>query len=127
MGRSFCFSLIVAGLAVCLLGGQTALAAQPPIVVGVPTSLGFVEGKEGLKAAEMAVAEINAKGGVTVGAEKEKLACPDNIRDAAPGVPVPEALAGIEKLILEKKPTDDRNRPSSGPSIDPRDGSDLQV
>jgi len=27
-----------------------------------------------------------------------------DIRDAAPGVPVPEALLGIEKIILEKKP-----------------------
>jgi hypothetical protein len=27
------------------------------------------------------------------------------IRDAAPGVPVPKALLGIEKIILEKKPT----------------------
>jgi branched-chain amino acid transport system substrate-binding protein len=28
-----------------------------------------------------------------------------DIRDAAPGVPVPEALLGLEKIILEKKPT----------------------
>jgi branched-chain amino acid transport system substrate-binding protein len=28
-----------------------------------------------------------------------------DIRDAAPGVPVPEALLGIEKIILEEKPT----------------------
>ena len=28
-----------------------------------------------------------------------------DLRDAAAGVPVPEALLGLEKLILEKKPT----------------------
>ncbi len=28
-----------------------------------------------------------------------------DLRDAAPGVPVPEALLGLEKIILEKKPT----------------------
>jgi len=80
--------------------------AAEPIVIGVPTSTGFVEGKEGLAVVEMAVAEINAKGGVKVGAEKRpfKVEAID-IRDAAPGVPVPEALMGIEKLILEKKPT----------------------
>ncbi|RPJ15734.1 MAG: amino acid ABC transporter substrate-binding protein, partial [Deltaproteobacteria bacterium] len=41
-----------------------------PVVIGVPTSLGFLEGKESLKAVEMAVQEINAKGGVTVAGEK---------------------------------------------------------
>ncbi|HYA41422.1 MAG TPA: ABC transporter substrate-binding protein [Syntrophobacteraceae bacterium] len=106
MRRSFCLCLImVAGLIpVCMLGTRPAVAAEP-IVIGVPTSLGFVEGKEALKTVEMAVSEINAKGGVTVGGAKRKLeVAPLDIRDAAPGVPVPEALLGIEKLILEKKP-----------------------
>ncbi len=76
-----------------------------PIVIGVPTSTGFVEGKEGLAVVQMAVEEINAKGGVKVGSEKRMLKVESiDIRDAAPGVPVPEALMGIEKLILEKKP-----------------------
>jgi branched-chain amino acid transport system substrate-binding protein len=77
-----------------------------PIVIGVPTSLGFVEGKEGLAVVEMAVDEINAKGGVKVGSEKRPFKVESiDIRDAAPGVPVPEALLGLEKIILEKKPT----------------------
>jgi branched-chain amino acid transport system substrate-binding protein len=80
--------------------------AADPIVIGVPTSTGFVEGKEGLVVVQMAVDEINAKGGVKVGAEKRKFKIESiDIRDAAPGVPVPEALLGIEKIILEKKPT----------------------
>jgi branched-chain amino acid transport system substrate-binding protein len=79
--------------------------AADPIVIGVPTSTGFVEGKEGLAVVQMAVEEINAKGGVKVGSEKRMLKVESiDIRDAAPGVPVPEALMGIEKLILEKKP-----------------------
>ncbi len=81
-----------------------AMAAQP-IVIGVPTSTGFLEGKECLNAAQLAVEEINAKGGVTVGNEKRPFKIESiDIRDAAPGVPVPEALLGIEKLILSKKP-----------------------
>jgi len=108
MRRSFPLSLImimVAGLLpVCLFGARPAIAAEP-IVIGVPTSLGFIEGKEAYKAVEMAVSEINAKGGLSVGGEKRKLElAPLDIRDAAPGVPVQEALLGIEKLILEKKP-----------------------
>jgi branched-chain amino acid transport system substrate-binding protein len=83
---------------------QQATAAEP-IVVGVPTSLGFLEGKESHKVVQMAVSEINAKGGVTVGGQKRLLEVSSmDIRDAAPGVPVPEALLGIEKNILEKKP-----------------------
>jgi branched-chain amino acid transport system substrate-binding protein len=79
--------------------------AAEPIVIGVPTSTGFVEGKECLAVVEMAVADINAKGGVKVGSEKRMFKVESiDIRDAAPGVPVPEALMGIEKLILEKKP-----------------------
>jgi len=79
--------------------------AADPIVIGVPTSTQFVEGKEGLAVVQMAVEEINAKGGVKVGSDKRMLKVESiDIRDAAPGVPVPEALMGIEKLILEKKP-----------------------
>ena len=82
-----------------------AAFAAEPIVIGVPTSLGFLEGKEAHKAVQIAVSEINAKGGVNVGGTKRplKVAATD-LRDAAPGVPVPEALLGLEKIILEKKP-----------------------
>lgn len=78
--------------------------AGEPIVIGVPTSLGFLEGAEGLNSVNLAVEEINAKGGVSIKGEKHLLKVEAiDIRDAAPGVPVPEALLGIEKLILEKK------------------------
>jgi branched-chain amino acid transport system substrate-binding protein len=99
------FGLLVPLLLLCpfLAGGAHG---ADPIVIGVPTSTGFVEGKEGLAIVHMAVEEINAKGGVKVGSEKRKMAVESiDIRDAAPGVPVPEALLGIEKIILEKKPT----------------------
>ncbi|HWR91123.1 MAG TPA: ABC transporter substrate-binding protein [Desulfobacterales bacterium] len=96
----FSVFIILAGLAF----GQLARAADP-IIIGVPTSLGFLEGKESHKAVQMAVSEINANGGVTVAGQKRLLEVSSmDIRDAAPGVPVPEALLGIEKNILEKKP-----------------------
>ena len=80
-------------------------SAAEPIIVGVSTSLGFLEGKESIKAVQMAVDEINAAGGVSVGMTKRDLKVASiDLRDAAPGVPVPEALLGIEKIILEKKP-----------------------
>ena len=80
-------------------------SAQEPIVIGIPTSLGFLEGKESLSAVEMAVDEINAAGGVRVGTSNRPFKVESiDLRDAAPGVPVPEALLGLEKIILEKKP-----------------------
>jgi len=75
------------------------------IIIGVPTSLGFLEGREGMRSVQMAVEEINSKGGVAVGSTKMLLKVESlDIRDASPGVPVPEALLGLEKIILEKKP-----------------------
>ena len=75
--------------------------AQAPIVIGVPTSTGFVEGKEALQAVTMATEEINAKGGVQVGGEKRLLKVESiDIRDAAPGVPVPEALLESARALL---------------------------
>jgi len=78
--------------------------AQNYIIIGIPTSLNLIEGKEGNLAARLAVDEINAKGGVKVGNEKRPFKVESiDIRDGEPGVPVSEALLGIEKLILDKK------------------------
>jgi branched-chain amino acid transport system substrate-binding protein len=94
------FSLIIS----LLFSFTLAAGAAEPIVIGVPTSLGFLEGTESYNSAVLAVEEINAKGGVSLKGVKHPLKLEAiDIRDAAPGVPVPEALLGIEKLILEKK------------------------
>jgi branched-chain amino acid transport system substrate-binding protein len=80
--------------------------AAEPIVIGVPTSLGTLEGKESHKAVQMAVGEINRSGGVRVGGVNRPFqVVAADLRDAAAGVSVPEALLGLKKLILEKKPT----------------------
>jgi len=98
-----CFALIA--VSACMLTAPVVFAAEP-IVIGVPTSLGFLEGKESHKAVQMAVTEINSQGGVNVGGTKRPFeVVATDLRDAAAGVPVPEALLGLEKLILEKKPT----------------------
>jgi branched-chain amino acid transport system substrate-binding protein len=81
-----------------------SLYSADPITLGVPTSLKLIEGYEGNRAAAVAVEEINARGGVSVGKEKRLLRLESlDIRDGEPGVPVSEALLGIEKLILDKK------------------------
>jgi branched-chain amino acid transport system substrate-binding protein len=76
-----------------------------PIVFGVPTALGSIEGRDGWMAVQMAADEINAKGGVLVGKTKHKIEVYSiDTREHEPGIPVHDALTAAEKLILEKKP-----------------------
>lgn len=92
--------------ALALLTGTAVAADAGPIVLGVPTALGTIEGQDSLRAAQLAVAEINAVGGVEVGGVKRKLEIASiDTREAEAGVPVFDALAAMEKLIGEKKPT----------------------
>jgi branched-chain amino acid transport system substrate-binding protein len=97
----FLFAILFCGAA---LWNSTPGFCQNSIIIGVPTSLTALEGKESLRAVEMAVDEINAKGGVQVGDTKRLLKIESiDLRDSSPGVPVTEALLGMEKLITEKK------------------------
>jgi branched-chain amino acid transport system substrate-binding protein len=83
--------------------GVVVRAAEKPIVIGAPLATAFLYGWDAEKAIKLAVEEINAKGGVTVGKEKRpfKVEVMDT-RDLEPGVPTSDALLVVEKLILEK-------------------------
>lgn len=84
---------------------QKAISSAQPIVIGICTSLGFLEGYECKYSIELAVSEINAKGGVKVGGEMRSLKTVEaDSRDSEPGLPVSEALMAYEKLILSHKP-----------------------
>lgn len=87
----------------CLCSSVIA-AGNEPIILGAPGSLGFLEGYESANGAQLAVDEINAKGGVNVGGTMRpfKMIKADT-RDAG-GVAVSEALLAYEKLILQNKP-----------------------
>lgn len=81
-----------------------AASNAEPVLLGVPTSLTALEGRESLKAVQLAVEEINAKGGVKVGDSKRQIRIETiDLRDSSPGVPVSEALLGLEKIITDKK------------------------
>ncbi len=92
-------------LASCAGAGPQPAAGPEPIVIGVPTALGSIEGADALRAVELAVEEINAAGGVDVGGVKRpfKVVSIDT-REHEPGIPVNDALSAVEKLILEQKP-----------------------
>ena len=96
----FFLALALSGLP--FLGHQVK-AAGKPIVIGAPLATAFLYGWDAERAIKLAVEEINAKGGVTVGKEKRpfKVEAMDT-RDLEPGVPTSDALLVVEKLILEK-------------------------
>lgn len=99
------FAILSSVLFVTFLSGCPKKVEVEPVVIAVPTSLGFLEGEESLNSVNLAVEEINAQGGVDVGGTKRPFKVESiDLRDAAAGVPVPEALLGLEKIILEKKP-----------------------
>ena len=93
----FLFAVLLA------LPGKITLA-ETPIIIGSPLSTAFLYGWDAERAIKLAIAEINAGGGVNVGGEKRlfKVEVIDT-RDLEPGVPVSEALLAVEKLILDKK------------------------
>jgi branched-chain amino acid transport system substrate-binding protein len=75
-----------------------------PIVIGAPLSTQYLYGWDAQRAMQMAVEEVNAKGGVQVGNSRRPLRLEVlDTRDLEPGVPLSEALLVVEKLILEKK------------------------
>jgi len=54
--------LVMGLLGLCVVFPSAIFATSKPIILGVPTSLGFLEGKEGLFCVNMAVDEINTAG-----------------------------------------------------------------
>ena len=98
------FGLFVLLAFVWAVPSQQQVFASEPIVLGVPTSLGFLEGKEGLFCVNMAVDEVNKAGGVNVGGVKRPFeVVAIDARGAEPGVPVAEVIRAHKKVILEDK------------------------
>jgi len=96
--------LVTMGAILLVAFGSFHCWADKPIVLGAPLSTAFLYGWAAERGIKLAVDEINAEGGVKVGAERRKFAVEViDTRDLEPGVPVSEALLALEKLILEKK------------------------
>jgi len=104
MKKCICFLSVFLAFVFVLASPFATAHAADPIVLGVPTSLGFLEGKEGLACVNMAVDEINAAGGVNVaGVMRPFKVVAMDARGAEPGVPVSDVIRAHKKLILEDK------------------------
>jgi len=103
MKRAILFHFVL-GLVLLITLPCASGAAEKPIVIGAPLATAFLYGWDAERGVKLAVDEINASGGVSVGGKKRpfKVEVIDT-RDLEPGVPVSEALLALEKLILDKK------------------------
>lgn len=94
--------VVLTSLAALLWSG--AALAQKPIILGAPLSTAYLYGWTAERGIRLAVDEINAAGGVSVGDKKRPFAVEViDTRDLEPGVPVSEALMAVERLILSRK------------------------
>jgi branched-chain amino acid transport system substrate-binding protein len=105
MRKRFGVSLGVVAVFVLLVSFTSiAPAAEKPIVIGAPLATAFLYGWDAERGIKLAIEEINATGGVAVGGKKHPFSVEViDTRDLEPGVPVSDALLGLEKLILDKK------------------------
>lgn len=98
--------LIVLALVLVLASFSSALSkSAEPIVIGAVGPLSSITGRDCIRAVELAVEEINAKGGVNVGGLKRhfKIVSADT-RDSGPGAPIIESIMAYEKVILQHEP-----------------------
>ena len=97
------FSLGLVILIACLFFAAEGRSDQE-IVLGMATSLSFIEGRESYDAVKLAVNEINSKGGVPMGSERLffRIEAID-LDDAGPTATVAEVLKRLERFIVEKK------------------------
>ncbi len=97
-------SILVAVLFLFAVPALFVSAAEKPIIIGAPLATAFLYGWDAERGIKLAAEEINAAGGVSVGGKKRPISVEViDTRDLEPGVPVSDALLGVEKLILEKR------------------------
>ncbi len=105
MKKKYIVAIFLIFFAIFIPNSYGQIKEGEPIVFGVPTALGAIEGRDGWMSVQMAVDEINKKGGIKIGGKKHKIvAYAIDTREHEPGIPLHDALIAQEKLILEKKP-----------------------
>lgn len=105
MRKKFLVVFLFMVLGIGLFWVNSSQTASKPIVVAIPTALKSDYGYDATHAVELAVSEINAKGGVLVGGEKRQIKIiTADTRDMDPTTPIHDALLAAEKVILEQKP-----------------------
>ncbi len=93
------------GLVFILLFLSPLESPATEIVFGVATSLQLLEGRESLNAVELAVEEINHRGGVRLGGERMPIRIKSvDLQDASNDLSVSKALLTLETFIHQEHP-----------------------
>ena len=99
---NWCVTAALVGL--MIVAAPVSGKARDEIILGAATSLTFLEGRESLNAVKLAVAQINARGGVRMGDRSLQIRIvPMDLRGAQPGVPATEALSRLERTITRHR------------------------
>ena len=102
--RKFWQKYLLVFISMVTIFSATGTHAAEEIILGVATSLTLLEGRESFNAVELAVDEINARGGVRMGDKRLPVRIDSiDLRGALPGVSEPDALGRLEKFIVDKK------------------------
>jgi branched-chain amino acid transport system substrate-binding protein len=103
LGRIAPICSVVCLLLQCPLQLSCRTEQRQSIKLGAPLSTAYLYGWAAERGIRLAVEEINAAGGVTVGGKTLPLELEViDTRDLEPGVPVDDAIKAVEKLILQK-------------------------
>ncbi len=103
--KSTCFLTVLTLILVLAPFSSVLPKSAGPIVIGAVGPLSSITGRDCIRAVELAVEEINAKGGINVGGVKRPLKVVSaDTRDSGPGVPIIESIMAYEKVILQHKP-----------------------
>jgi branched-chain amino acid transport system substrate-binding protein len=98
--RRFLSAVMVMG---CLLSAVQSYGGEE-IILGVASSLSLLEGRESLEAVQLAVDQINARGGVPVGEKRLPIRIEAvDIEDAWPKTSISDVLEHLETFIVGKK------------------------
>ncbi|MBF0498030.1 MAG: ABC transporter substrate-binding protein [Deltaproteobacteria bacterium] len=88
-----------------LVASPSAGSAGQAIILGVPTSLNYVEGRESLDAVNLAVEEINLRGGVKIGTKRLLIRVTAvDLKDADSNEEIPVILSRLDKFLDQNRP-----------------------
>ena len=106
VGLAWVWVLNLACSLTCSLACSSAWAGPVrEIVLGAPSSLTTLEGRESLEAVRLAVSEINSNGGVKIGDEAWQLrVAPFDLNDAQPGLSPAKAVERLSAFLRAEKP-----------------------
>ena len=98
------FKILILFLALGQFFAVPPASARDKVVLGVATALNAIEGRESMRAAKLAVGELNQRGGLRAGGRNLPIALTSiDLADNRSPLPVDEILARLDQFIRKQK------------------------